>query len=141
MRREAKIPGGFCGVIKLVDGPFLARFGIVADVRRREAVERGVVGGVNSDELALQVSGEFGDGEAVLLRDTCDFVAVGLAFAGPFEIEEAGVPRGNLHALVAEIRGPSADRVKIIEGRGVSSELREEDCGSFDGFHAWSAPA
>ena len=92
------------------------------------------------DELALQVRGEFGDGEAVLFCDAGDFVAVGFAFAGFFEIEEAGVPRGNLHAFVAELRGPGADGVERIKWRGVSGELREKDCGSFDGFHSWSAP-
>ena len=138
---EAEIFGSFGGVMELFDGPGLAGFGIVADFGSGEAVERGVVGGMDGDELALQVRREFGDGEAVLFRDAGDFVAVGFAFAGFFQIEEAGVPRGDLHAFVAELCGPRADGVETIERRGVAGELREEDCGSFDCFHSWSAPA
>src|SRR5580704_17362319 len=138
---EAEIPGGFGSVIKLVDGPFMARFGIVADIRRGESIERGVVGRMDSDKLALQVCGEFGDRETVLFRDAGDFVPIGFALAGGFEIEEAGVPSGNLHAFVAKLCGPGADGIATIEGRGVTGELGEEDCGSFYRFHSWSAPA
>src|SRR5262249_27318853 len=104
-------------------------------------VEGRVVCGVDGDELALQMRREFGDGEAVLFCDAGDFIAVGFAFTSGFQIEKTRVPRGNLHAFVAEIRSPGADGVEIVERRRISGELCEEDCGSLDGFHSWSAPA
>jgi hypothetical protein len=70
--------------MELFDGPSLAGFGIVADFGSGEAIECGVVGGMDGDELALKVSGKFGDGEAVLFGDAGDFIAVGFAFAGFF---------------------------------------------------------
>ena len=45
-----------------------------------EAVDRFVVGGVDGDELALQVGGEFGELDAGFGQRAADFVAVGVAF-------------------------------------------------------------
>ena len=66
---------------------------------------------MHGDELALQMGGEFRGDETVLGENAADSVAILLAFGGALQIEEAGVPRGNLHAFVAEIRRPTRDVV------------------------------
>ena len=72
----------------------LACFGIVANFRSGESIERGVVGRMDSDELALQVRRELLDGEAVLFRGAGDFVAVAFALAGTVNIDMNKDPIG-----------------------------------------------
>jgi len=56
---------------------------------------------MDGDKLTLEMCGEFGDCEAVLCDDAADGVGVGFAFGGALEIEETGIPGGDLHASVA----------------------------------------
>jgi hypothetical protein len=56
---------------------------------------------VDGDELALEVGGEFRDGEAVLRQRAPDLVAIAVGGRGLLEIEQARVPGRDLDALVA----------------------------------------
>ena len=47
--------------LHLLDRPGLARLGVAAHLRRREAVERLVIGRMHGDELALQMGRQLGD--------------------------------------------------------------------------------
>src|SRR5262249_44164842 len=132
---EPEICGGVRGIPKLLDRPCLTSFRIAVDGLRRESVEREVIRGMHGNELPLQVCRELGDREAVLTGDACDLVAVSLAFGGAFEIEEARVPRRNLHPLVAKRRCPLGDVFPGVEGCTITRELREENGGTFYCFH------
>ena len=125
------------GLEQLVDRPFLAGGGFAADGVRGEAVEGGVVGGVDGDELALEVGGKLGHLEVERGECPLDFVAIGLAFRGLGEVEQAGVPGRDLQAGVAEVGGPFGHAGQGVEGGFVAGELGEEDAGALDvGFHA-----
>src|SRR5215471_8798478 len=62
-------------------------------------------------------------------------VAVGTTLGCTFEIEQSAVPRGNLHALVAEIRGPARNRIERIKRRCISGKLRKKNRRTFNCFH------
>src|SRR5258707_5938128 len=100
VRFHAEICGSFCSEHQLFDGPCLAGSGISVNAGRGETVECRVVCGMDGDELALQMGGEFRGDETVLGEDTADGVTILFAFGCAFQIEEASVPRRNLHAFV-----------------------------------------
>jgi len=58
---KAKVMRCFRGISELLDGPFLAGFGVVMYGGGSEPVEERVIGGVYCYELTLQVGGELGD--------------------------------------------------------------------------------
>ncbi len=116
----------------LFDRPGLPGLRIAVEVRRREGVEGIVIGRVHGDELALKVGRELGDGETVGRDRAGDLVAIGLRFGRAREVEEARVPGRDLHALVAEPRGPAADGVEAVERRGIARELGQEQAGAFE---------
>ena len=62
----------------LVDRPFGACRRVAAHFRRRKAIEGGIIGRMDRDELALEMGGELGDLQSVLCRDAIDLVAIGL---------------------------------------------------------------
>ena len=91
-------------------------FGLPAHLGRREGVQRLVIGRMHRDELTLQMGCDLGDLDAVVGGHTLQLVAIGLAFGRRLEIDETGIPSGNLHALVAEIGRPTTDRGKPLNG-------------------------
>ena len=139
---EAEVLRGLRGVEHLLHRPLLPCLGVAANLGRGEAVEAGVVGRVHCDELALQVGREFGDLEAVLRERALDLVAVGLALGGVLQVEQAAVPARDLHALVAQAAGPTADGVERVERCRVAGELGQEDGRALDRLHVsllWTA--
>ncbi len=64
---------------------------------------------MDRNELALEMGGELGDLDAVFLEHAAQVVAIGFAFGGFVQIEEAAVPCGNLDAFIAEAGGPFGD--------------------------------
>ena len=102
---------------------------------RSKSIEGLVIRGMDRHELTLEVRRKLGYFEAARRSNSPDFIAVCLAVSGLFEIEKAGVPRRNLHAFVAERRGPPGNVFQIIEGRTIARKLREKNCRTFDGFH------
>ena|SRR6185437_1956093 len=132
---EAKIAGGLCSVFELLYRPFGTGLRIIVDGGGCEAVELRVVCRVYGYELALEVGGEFGDLKTCAVDDAFDLVRVSLAFGCFLEIDDAGIPGGELYADEAEARSPFADVFEGIEGRLIAHELGEEDGGSFYGCH------
>jgi hypothetical protein len=66
---------------------------------------------MNGYELSLQVCRKFGDNQPMRRYCAADFIAIGGAFCGKLQVEEALIPRGDLYTLEAEARGPSTDFV------------------------------
>ncbi len=62
---ETEVAAGAGAELDLFDRPFLPCLGIAPDLRRREGVERVVIGRIDRDALALEMGGEFGDLDAV----------------------------------------------------------------------------
>ncbi len=116
---HAKVAAGLGGQHHLINGPLGARLWVAVYFGRSEGIKHGVVGRMHGDELPLKVGREFGDFHSRLLRYALKLVAVILAVGGFFEINAAGVKRGYLYALIANIRHPLAS---ILEG--VERELR-----------------
>ena len=112
--------------LDLLDRPRGPRGGVAADFGRGERIERGVVRGMHGHQLALQVRGQLGDLEAALGEDALHLVTVGLALGRRGEVEQPGVPGGDLDALEAQPRGPTGDGVQVIERRRIARELRQE---------------
>jgi hypothetical protein len=69
---------------------------------RGEAVKRGVIGRMHGDELALQMGGQLRYGEAMAGSHTLHLVAIGIRLRRLGEIEQPGIPGGDLHALIAD---------------------------------------
>ena len=124
---EAEPARGLRGEAHLGDGPLGPGLRVAANVGRGEAVEGFVEGRVDGHELALEMGRELGDGEAVPRQRAPHLVAVGVGCRGLLQIEQARVPGRDLDALVAEPRGPAADRVEGVERRLIPRELGEED--------------
>ena len=140
MRAQAEMTRGVRGHHQLLDRPGLTLGRAPVRLFRREDVERIVVDWIDRDELALQMRREFGDFEPVRRRRSLQLVAIGLRRRRLGQIDEPAVPGRNLHALVAERRRPSADRVERIERRRIARELREEYRRSLDLARHASAP-
>lgn len=90
MRLQPQALAGLGRQLHLLDGPGLPRGGIAAQFRRGEAVEQAVVGGMDGDQLSLQVGGQLGDLDTVSGQHAGHVVAVGLALRGLGEIEDMG---------------------------------------------------
>ena len=71
---------------------------------------------MDGDKLALRGGHQFGGRQAVLFQCPRDLVGIGLAFSATVEVEEAGVPAGELQPLVAEARRPFGDRRRLLNG-------------------------
>src|SRR3546814_14403606 len=87
---------------------------------------------MNGDELALEMGRKLGQLEPVPGERSRQLVAVRPALRRLAEIEQPGVPGGNLNALVAVAGGPAGDGVQTVEGSGVPGELGEEDRRALD---------
>src|SRR5260370_2742892 len=137
MRVKTEIVAGARGELDLVDSPSLARLRIAAHFRRREGVERIVIGRIDGDELPLEMGGEFGDDDSMLGGGALQFIAIGPALRRLAQVYQTRVPGSDLDAPIAERSRPAADRIESVERRLVADELREEDGGSLDRFHSF----
>ncbi len=137
MAINAEAAAGSGGILDLLHGPFLPRLGVAAHMLCGEAVEHGVIGGMDRHQLALQVCRKLGDFETVRSGNAFHLVAIVLAFGRLVEVEQAPVPAGNLDTLVAKAGDPFADRVERIERRLVARELGKEDGGALDRLHVF----
>ena len=120
----------------LLHRPFLARLRVAAHLGRGERVEAGVVGGMDRDQLALQMGRQLGQRDAGVRERALDLVAIGVALGRALQVEQAAIPARDLHALVAEIRRPPGDVGERIERRLIARELGEKDRRPLDRFHA-----
>ena len=135
MRRQPEVLRSLRRLHQLIDRPFLPGRRVVADFRGGEAVEGQIVGRMDRDELALEMGGKLRQLHAGFGQRSLDLVAVGLAFGGAGEVEQAGVPGRDLHALEAVPRRPSRDGAEVVERIGIARELGEEDGWSLDRLH------
>jgi len=135
VRLEAQVLRGRGGPFQVLHRPFLPRLGVAAHLRNREPIAERIIGRVDGDELADDVAGQLGDLEAVLGDGGVHVVGIGLRGRGLLDIDEMRQPGGDLHALVAEVRGPGADIVERIERRFVAGELSQKDRRSLDRAH------
>src|SRR5258707_1014949 len=90
---------------------------------------------MHGHELSLEMSGKLGEGEPVARQYSAHLVAICLALGGAFQVKEAGIPRGNLHALVAELRGPARDVVQVVKRWLVARKLGEKNRRTFYRVH------
>ena len=75
------------------------------------------------DELALQMGGKLRQLDAGIIQRALDLVAVGLRLSGLGEVEQAGVPGRDLHALEAVPGCPLGNGAEVIERIGIAREL------------------
>ena len=129
---QAEIPRSLGAEHHLFHRPGLSLLRFAAHRGRREGVEDFIVGRVNGDELALEMGGKLGDGDAVPVGRPLHFVAVALGLGGLLQVEKPAIPARHLHTLVAERGRPLADRVERIERRRIAGELREINRRSLD---------
>ena len=77
---------------QLFHRPGLPRFRIPADFFRRKTVEHQIVSRMHRDQLPLQMGGKFSQLQTVLGQGAEHFIAIGLAFRGALQIEQAAIP-------------------------------------------------
>lgn len=106
---------------------------------RMESGEAHLVGGMDRQHLARQISWDFGDGEPKCGELSFQLVAIGDRGCGEIDIDDAPIPPGNLHACIAELRKPFADVLKRIERRCVSKELGQKYGRPLDPGHGESS--
>ena len=135
MSSETKMAARTRGEAELLDRPLLARRGATTQLGWCESVKQGIEGGMDRDQLALQMRREFGDLYAMCRESTRDLVAVGLAARRVLEIKVTWIPARKLDSDIAERGGPLGDRVQAREGRFVVHKLREIYGGASDGLH------
>src|SRR5437762_4054620 len=123
----------------LLDRPGGTRLRLAAHPWSRESVRRGVVGGMDGDQLALQVGRQLRDLETTLGQDAAHLIAVRLAVGRLLEVEQPSVPAGDLHALEAQLGRPSRDGPQAVERRRVAGELRQENGRPLDRLHRSSS--
>ena len=127
---EPKVLRSLGAHAQLLDRPGVPLFRLAVNRWRCEGVEPLVENRIDRDELSLQVRGQFGDGNSLLASHAGDLIAIRLRRSGFCQIEQASIPTRDLHALVAETGGPSANRLPGIEGCGVTRKLCKKDRGS-----------
>jgi hypothetical protein len=93
-----------------------------------KAVEGRVIGRMDGDKLALQVGGQFGDGDPAFGGHALDLVAIILRCRRLFQIEQPPVPGRDLHADIAAVGGPFGNGFPRVERCCVTGELRQEQC-------------
>src|SRR5664279_4965418 len=74
---QSQVSGGTRRKNQLVHRPNLSRLRVPTNLFWSEPVEHGVVGGVTSDELALQVSRKLRNYQAMASHDGRNLIAVG----------------------------------------------------------------
>src|SRR5712664_741735 len=95
---------------------------------------------MHGHELSLEVGRKFGECQSVARQYSAHFVAICFAFGGPLEVKETRIPRGNLYALVAELRGPAGNVFQIVERCCAARKQGQENRRSFHCVHARRLP-
>ena len=85
---ELQIAAGLRGHEHLLYGPLLPGLRIACHLRRCEAVELQVIGGMHRDQLALQMGGELGQLQAQTVQHAQQLIAIVLALRGQLQVEE-----------------------------------------------------
>ena len=111
--------------LELFHCPLLPGLAVSPDRFRREPVEHRVISRMHRHQLALQMGGQFSQLQTVGGQGTEYFITISLALGGAFQIEQAAVPRRNLHTLVAQTSGPVRDTLEAVERSSISSKLRQ----------------
>src|SRR6266481_7902454 len=90
---------------------------------------------MHRDELPLQVRRQLRQMQAVARQRAGYFVAISFALRRSLQIEEAAIPRRNLHAFVAEPGSPVRNAFQIVEWSFVARKLRQKNRWPFYGLH------
>src|SRR6267154_3285989 len=135
MRAQPEISGSLRGVLQLLHSPSLSRARIPLHGIRRKAVKRDVIRGMHRDELPLQVRRQLRQLQAVARQSAGYFVAISFALRRSLQIEEAAIPRRNLHTFVAESSRPVRDALQIVEWSLVACKLRQKYRWPFYSLH------
>ena len=88
---------------------------------------------MNSDELSLQVGGQFGDHQAVARGHAGNFIAIGLRDCCLVEVDQARIGGRDLNALVTEPSRPTADSSEAVKRLRIADELRQKNRGPLHG--------
>src|SRR5690606_5514861 len=135
MRFKAEILTCFRCVLELIDRPCRSIFWLAAQRLGSKAIEQVVVGRVNRNQLSLEVGGKFRYLHAARFNEAFPLITIVLALGSLVEIDTTFVPRGNLHADIAQGCSPFADRPDIIERWLVPHELGKEYRRPLNVFH------
>ncbi len=138
VRIQAQVAAGFGRKKQLVRRPRLAGFHVACQLRRRKAFQQCVEGRVAGHQLPLQVRGKLGDRKPGITHHAANFIAVGLAFGGQFQIEQAPILGRNLHPGKSQARRPLRHSLERVEGRRILCKLRQKNSRSFDRLHRFS---
>src|SRR6266478_5221253 len=95
---------------------------------------------MHGHELSLEVGRKFGECQSVARQYSAHFVAICFALGGALKVKETGIPGGNLHALVAELRGPARNVFQVVERCCVARKLGQKNRRSFYRVHARRLP-
>ena len=109
----------------LIRRPVAALVRTAAQMLRALLIEHYVIGRVDRNHLTLEMGREFADRDADIGKLALHLVAIGGAFIGAVEIEEAGVGSRNLDGLVAIALGPSRNTLEGVVRRRVARKLRQ----------------
>src|ERR1700733_9301069 len=90
---------------------------------------------MDGDQLSLQVSRDFGQCQAVVLKLAEQFVTIALALRRGFEIEKAWVVRGKLQPFEAEAGCPCCDAFECIARGLIADKLGDKQGRPLNGFH------
>jgi len=115
---------------ELIDGPRLARLGPSTQLGGGESIEYFVIRGVDGDQLALQVSTEFGQADARITADARDLIAIRLALSGARQVEKLCIARRNLYADVTQACRPRCQSLEGVERRVIAFELGNKEPGA-----------
>ena len=136
VRIEAQVAARLGRELHLFDRPCRALGWLAVQMRRREAVEELVVGGMDGHQLAFEVGGELGDLHAARAHPAGQFVAVVLALGGLGDIDEGRIADRHLDADEAEIRRPPSHGLDVVERILVGHELGEKNRRALERLHA-----
>lgn len=117
-----------------ITSPFLAFLRITFDMLGSETIKWDIVGGMNGDQLALKMGGQFGELDANVAQCFEEVIAVGLGGGRFIDINQAGI-NDELYAFETKGFGPFCDIFEIVEGGFVRNVLCNENGGTFDGAH------
>ena len=102
----------------------------------RETIEHRIIGRMHRNQLTLQMGRQLGDLDPAVCQHAAQIIAVGLAGRGGLEIDERGLPAGNLYAPESKIGGPGGNVLQAIKRRFIAHKLSQENRRAFDGSHS-----
>jgi hypothetical protein len=120
---------------QLIDRPCLSCGGIATYLGRRKTIEHLVVSRMNGNQLTLQMRGQLGQLQSVIVERGPHVVAIGFALRRLCKIKQAAIPARHLHTDEAQARGPLRDVIQGIEWRLIAGKLREKNRRAFDCLH------